>query len=178
MTKILCISGVRGSGKSLLASYLEHEHGYERFSLADELKREVMKEWNIPASMLWGKDKEVPTQYKRDNGHPLTARDIMIRHGVYKRFVDSLYFCKKFDPTVSERIVIDDLRFKNEVEFFKTHGAEFVRIERLPELNVYKAALDDLSETELNAWGKWDYVLKADDNKCPEDLQKFAKVIA
>jgi hypothetical protein len=174
---IICISGPRGSGKSLLASYLEHYHAFTRFSLADELKREVMRDWKLPASMLWGKDKEISTGYKRRQGQPLTARDIMIRHGEYRRSIDELYWCKLFDPRIGDNIVIDDLRFKNEMEFFKQHRAIFVRIERKPELNVFKAALDDLSETELNEIGNWDFKLNAEENINAEDLKRFAEYL-
>lgn len=174
----LGISGLRGSGKSLLASFLEHYHGWTRFSLADELKREVMRDWKLPVNTLWGKDKEVPTQYVRTDGSPLTARDIMIRHGIYKRSIDPLYFCKLFDPMIGDKIVCDDIRFKNELAYFKNLGAKFVRIERKPELNVYKAALDDLSETELNDTREWDYVLPEAENVNQEDLKRYADYLS
>ena len=178
MGKLICISGLRGSGKSLLASFLEHDHGFERFSLADELKREVMRDWKLPANMLWGKDKEIPTGYKRRQGQDLTARDIMIRHGEYRRSIDELYWCKLFNPAIADKIVIDDLRFKNEVAFFKSYGAKFVRINRNPELNCFKAALDDQSETELNSHTEWDLYLPAERNVTTDDLKQFACRIA
>ncbi len=174
---IVCISGPRGAGKSLLASYLEHDHNFTRFSLADELKREVMRDWKLPASMLWGKDKEIPTGYKRRQGQDLTARDIMIRHGEYRRSISELYWCLKFDSSIGDRIVIDDLRFKNETVYFSNLGAKFVRIERKPELNIYRAALDDQSETELNDWGKFDYRLEAENNVTSNDLKNFASFL-
>lgn len=176
--QLFCISGLRGSGKSLLASFLEHKHGFERFSLADELKKECLRDWKLlTPQMLWGKDKEIPTGYKRRQGQPLTARDIMIRHGEYRRSIDELHWCKKFDPNIGERIAIDDLRFKNEVEYFKKHGAKFVRIERKKELNIFKAALDDQSESELNNFAEWDFKLDAEHNQTPKDLERFASYL-
>lgn len=175
------ISGKRGSGKSLLASYLEHEHGFERFSLADELKREVMRDWKLSPNMLWGKDKEVPTGYTRQHpkGYPLTGRDIMIRHGEYRRMIDELYWCKRFSPEIGERVVCDDIRFLNEVDFFKSnYGAKFVRIERKPELNVFQAALDDKSENELDMFKEWNWHLPAERNLNSNDLKVFARTIA
>lgn len=177
MVKILCISGPRGSGKSLLASYLEHDHGWERFSLANELKKEVMRDWGLSPVQLWGKDKEVPTGYKRRQGQDLTGRDIMIRHGEYRRSIDALYWCKKFDPRIGDKIVVDDLRFINEVHYFRQFGAKFVRIERKPELNVYKAALDDASENELNNWGEFDWRLSANENVTSDDLKRFSSFL-
>lgn len=172
------ISGKRGSGKSLLASYLEHYQGFTRFSLADELKKEVMRDWGLMPIQLWGKDKETPTKYTRTDGSPLTPRDIMIRHGIYRRSIDPLYFCKKFDPRIGDRIVCDDLRFKNELSFFTQWSPKFVRIERSAELNVFKAAIDDFSETELDSFKAWDYTLPAERNIHATDLKKFAEHIA
>lgn len=177
----LGISGKRGSGKSTLAKFLEFDHNFATFSLADELKREVMRDWGLKPSMLWGKDKEIPTGYTRRHpiGHPLTARDIMIRHGEYRRGVDELYWVRKFNPELAERIVCDDIRFMNEVRYFKENfGAKFVRIERKPELNVFKGALDDLSENELDGFKDWDFVLPAEENVNENDLKAFAARIA
>lgn len=177
---ILGISGKRGSGKSLLASYLEHEYGWARFSLADALKKEVLRDWKLAPSMLWGKDKEVPTGYTRQHPHnyPLTARDIMIRHGEYRRSIDQLYWCKLFDPGIGDKVVIDDIRFLNEVSYFRDkYAANFVRIERKLELNIFKAALDDKSENELDHGVDWTFKLEAENNVTSEDLKRFASYI-
>lgn len=174
---LLGISGKRESGKSLLASFLEHYHGWARFSLADELKKEVMRDWKLTPAQLWGKEKETPTQYKRTDGSPLTARDIMIRHGIYKRSIDPLYFCKRFESGIGDKIVCDDIRFLNEINYFKSHfGAKFVRIERSQEA-IGKAALDDLSETELDTFKDWDILLPAERNVISDDLKSFASYI-
>lgn len=174
------ISGKRGSGKSLLASYLEHYHGFERFSLADELKKEVMRDWKLSPKQLWGDEKEVPTHYLRDTGGGyLTPRDIMIRHGMYRRSIDNLYFCKYFDERCADKVVCDDLRFLNELDYFKKRfGAKFIRIERKQELNVFKGALDDLSENQLDTIRDWDWKLPEERNIEPNDLRTFADYIA
>ena len=174
----LGISGKRESGKSLLASYLEHYHGWARFSLADDLKKRAMKDFNLLPNQLWGKDKEVPTQYVRTNGEPLTARDILIRMGTFYRSVDQLFWCKQFDPRIGDRIVCDDIRFVNEIKYFKdVYGAKFIRLDRFQELCPHKAALDDLSEQELDGYKEWDYKLKAEDNKYAKDLENFASYL-
>ena len=179
MPQIVGISGKRGSGKSLLANYLE-EKGFEKLSLADWLKREAMSKFRLTSAQVFGNEKETPTQYTRTDGSPLTARDILIRTGIFYRSIDPLYFCVKIQQFMRDGgfYVIDDIRFLNEVQFFKRHyGAKFVRIERAQELNVYKAALDDLSETELDTFKDWDWRLPAELNQVPADLERFAEVI-
>lgn len=179
---IICTSGKRGSGKSLLAHYLK-EYGFYPVSLATELKERCLKDFPLlTKEQVYGKDKESPTGYVRENGHPLTSRDIMIRMGVFYRSVDSLYWCKilweKMVLLGHENYVIDDIRFANEVNFFKQYPSRFVRLERSQELNVYKGAMDDLSETELDRWGEWDFKLEAPFNQVPKDLEKFAQYIS
>jgi hypothetical protein len=178
-TTVLGISGVRGSGKSLLGLHLT-KYGFERISLASWLKQEAVCKFGLTSAQVYGTEKETPTQYVRTDGSPLTGRDILIRMGVFYRSIDPLWFCKKLEEEIKPngKYVIDDIRFVNEINFFKDlYRAKFVRIERLPELNVYKAALDDLSETELNNQASWDWVLPAELNKTSEDLAMFASVL-
>ena len=177
--KIVAISGKRESGKSLLASFLEHNHGFERWSLADDLKRRALRDFPLlRPSQLWGNEKEIPTGYIRTDGSPLTGRDILIRMGTFYRSVDALYWCKQFDPKIGDLIVIDDLRFVNEMRYFKeNHETYFVRLERDEEA-IGKKALDDLSETEMDSFTGWNYRLEASLNKLPKDLEIFANRIA
>ncbi len=175
---LICISGKRESGKSLLASYLEHNHNFERFSLADALKKRVMADFNLRPAQLWGNEKESPTQYKRTDGSMYTGRDILIRMGTFYRSIDTLFWCKQFDSKIGDNIVIDDVRFKNEVAYFKqNYNAKFVRLERFQELCPHKRALDDLSEQDLDSFCDWDFKLLPECNKTPEDLRDFARYI-
>ena len=173
--QLLCISGKRESGKSLLSSYLEHYHGWARFSLADDLKRRALKDFHLTTKQLWGNEKEVPTGYVRTDGNPLTARDVLIRMGTFYRSIDKLFWCKQFDSRIGDKIVCDDLRFLNEVTYFKeNYDAKIVRLNRYQELKPHSAALDDLSETEMDSYKKYDWVLPEDENKTPSDLQIYA----
>lgn len=177
MVMILGISGKRESGKSLLASYLEHYHGWTRFSLADELKKRCMKDFSLSPSQLWGKEKESPTQFQRTDGSMFTARDILIRVGSLYRSIDQLYWCKQFDSRIGDKIVCDDIRFLNEVTYFKTKfGAKFVRLNRTEEATG-KRALDDLSETEMDGYKDFDWILPAEHNKVSKDLQQYAEFL-
>jgi phosphomevalonate kinase len=175
--QLLCISGKRESGKSLLASYLEHYHGWARFSLADDLKRRALKDFNLTTKQLWGNEKESPTQYIRTDGSNYTARDILIRMGTFYRSIDKLFWCKQFDPRIGDKIVIDDLRFLNEIKYFtENYEAKAVRLNRSQEA-IGKAALDDLSETEMDSYKDYDWVLPEDENKSPADLQRYAEYL-
>lgn len=180
MKTVYAISGKRGSGKSMLARYLAELGGCEIRSLADTLKSRCMKDFGLTREQVYGKEKEVPTQFIRTDGNPLTSRDIMIRMGIFYRSIDKDFWLKEcfHRPDNGQNVVIDDIRFLNEIEWLRRNfQTKFIRIERLPELNVFKAALDDLSETELDTYSAWDYHLLAPFNKVPSDLEKFSEHI-
>ncbi len=182
MIKLIGISGKRGTGKSLLAVNLE-DYGFDRISLAGELKERCIIDFGLGHHQVYGCDKERPTGYKRTDGSPLTSRDIMIRMGVFYRSIDPLYWCKALDKTIAlrhnDKFVIDDIRFLNEINYFKSkYGAKFVRIEREEAENPYRAALDDLSETELDTYKDWDLKLIKELNHTPKDLKEFSKFVA
>lgn len=183
--KIICISGKRGTGKSLLATFLEKK-GYRRLPLARALKDKCLMDFNLTEEQVNGVCKESPTQFKDADGKFLTPRDIMIRLGAFYRSIDPLYWCHKVAERIYEceiyapgldKFVIDDVRFLNEVKFFKEMGAKFVRLERYPELNVFKEALDDISETELDHYGDWDHLVGGHINKTPQDLERLAELL-
>lgn len=176
--KLLCISGKRESGKSTLAKALI-KHGWVRLSLAEPLKEMCKKKWGLNNEQVYGCLKESPTPYRRTDGSFYTPRDIMIREGCLARSIDPLFWCKKLvqSMTIEEKVVIDDVRFLNEIQYFKDfYPTKFVRLERSQEA-IGKAALDDLSETELDTYKEWDFKLDAQDNLITNDLEVFAEIL-
>ena len=177
---ILGISGKRESGKSSLAKSLER-FGYLRVSLATPLKEECKKLYSLTDEQVYGKDKETPTNRQRTDGSFYTPRDILIREGMLKRAIDKNYWCLKLHDTMSsikvqtgkDMFVIDDIRFQNEIDYFSKLGAKFVRIERSQDA-IKKAAIDDLSETELDGYKGWDFKLEEIFNRNLADLDTFA----
>lgn len=187
--KVLGISGKRGTGKSLLADYLQRNHGFMRVSLANPLKEMCKREYGLTDDQVYGSLKESPTQYRRTDGSFFTPRDIMIREGCLKRSINPDFWLEKVYFTINvyskhishavDKFVIDDIRFKNEVNWLSTKlNAKFARIERKSALNIYKAAMDDLSESELDTVGDWDFFLSSTKNKTPKDLERFAAYVA
>lgn len=177
--KIIGISGKRESGKSSLARFLE-EYRYKRLSLATPLKEMCMRLYGLTRDQVYGVFKESMTKYKRTDGSFYTPRDILIREGCLKRSIDPDFWCRKLDEEIMnskvEKVVIDDIRFLNEINYFKKLGAKFVRLERSQEV-IGKAALDDLSETELDNYKDWDAILPAHLNNNLDDLKQFAQKV-
>lgn len=175
--KIIGISGKRESGKSSLGKALE-KFGFKRVSLATPLKEMCKQLYNLHDEEVYGCLKESPTQYRRTGGSFYTPRDILIREGCLKRSIDPNFWCRLLDQQLFglDKVVIDDIRFKNEIEYFRKLGAKFVRLERSQEA-IGKAALDDLSETELDSYIDWDFILLKKFNRNLKDLDTFAEYI-
>ncbi len=181
---LIGISGKRETGKSSLAKALVKNHGFIRLSLADPLKLMCQELYGLTNEQLFGTEKETPTKYRRTDGSYFTPRDILIREGCLKRSIDPFFWCKQLheqlenysmDSTASN-FVIDDIRFVNEIHYFNKLGAKFVRLER-SQRAIGKAALDDLSECELDSYKDWDSILLEDFNRDLEDLKRFAEYL-
>lgn len=175
MKQLLCISGKRGSGKTMLAKALE-KYGYTRLSLAKNLKDKCKWEFGLTDDQVNGCMKESPTQY----GNYLTPREIMIKMGAFYRSIDPDYWLKALYPSIEavDKVVIDDVRFLNEIKYLKeNYNAKLVRLERDSKLNIFKEELRDVSETELDTYVNWDYLLVKELNRNPDDLEKLAQYI-
>jgi len=64
--------GQAKSGKDTLADYLVEKHGFVRIALADEIKRIMMRIYDMSEEQLWGDSKETP-----DTRYPIFGRGFM-----------------------------------------------------------------------------------------------------
>lgn len=183
---LIAISGKRRSGKSALGSILQVQYGYYPISIAAPLKDMCQRQFGLTTDQTDGVFKEQPTQY-RDQRHPgrglfLTPRDIMTHMGAAYRTVDKDYWVKKLFDQIKERAqaqmqtyVITDVRFRNEMEWMKRHGAVAVRLARDEKFT--GANLNDASETDLDTYLDWDLNIPAEKNVEMDDLYETAGLI-
>jgi hypothetical protein len=186
---IIGISGKRGAGKDLFATILAYR-GFKNYPFAGALKERVRQDFNLKKEETDGKFKESPTRfvrynYKQDNGLEVvegywTPREIMIAYGQFYRQFDNLFWVKKVFDTLKalpeqSLITISDVRFKNEADYIKEKGGILVRLERDPKLNIYGPnQINDPSETELDDYNGFDFVIPKEHNENPQDLEKAA----
>jgi adenylate kinase family enzyme len=145
---ILGLSGKRGTGKTTTANYLVKYYGFKKLSFADLLKTQASKVFEFTEEQLNGKEKEKP-YFK--NGE--TPRDFFIKYGQLIRYFDSEYWVTETLKQAHKlpRVVIDDVRYPNEIEGIKKAGeCKIIRLERYKHLNIYKTELNDESETLLD----------------------------
>lgn len=193
---LIGISGKKGVGKDLLALFLKQKYGFVNIPFAGELKESVRRDFDLTKEHTDGFRKEKVTDFIKSGkalsessyGH-WTPREIMIAYGQFFRQFDPLWWVKKtFDKiktvdamsglsamgNMHSRFTISDVRFKNEANFIKDNFGYLIRLERKPELNIYKAPSTDISETDLDNYTGFDFKLDAESNITPGDLSKFA----
>ena len=169
-TIILGIAGKRGTGKTSAATYLHDIYRFKIISFASRLKE--VAEWLHPGIGHW--KKEAPKLEL--NGQ--TPREYYISLGAHERFYDPDYWVKESGvANAIGRIAIDDVRFPNEVDYLKKLGAKVVRLNRFEKLNIYGKDLDDISETALDDFKGFDYIVQDCRNCTMPDLKREMDII-
>ena len=178
---LIVFSGKAQSGKSTSAKVLQDVLGtnkVEIYSFATALKKIAQEyfNWDGIDKGIYMHDVKVPDQ----RGHrivsqpiPDKGRQLLINIGQYMRKIRSTIWIdyvvnqiKKEISIGSDRIfVIDDLRFRNELELVKViQPCISIRLTRNSQLD-----LNDISETDLDN-SEFDYYI--DNNGTIEDLKK------
>jgi len=153
--QIIGITGKKFNGKDTLGEiFIKNE--YQKFAFADPLKRACKEIFHLNDDQLYGDKKEdvdsywnitprkiyqyVGTELFRDKiGEliPEVGKDIWIK-SIEKQILDVLY------KNPSTKIVITDIRFKNELDAVKHLGGIIIRIHRssLKSIDVHKSEAD------------------------------------
>jgi phosphomevalonate kinase len=175
---LVAISGKRRSGKSFMGTMLEKHYGYRSISLAAPLKQMIREQFGLTEDQTDGHLKEIV-----DMRYGLTPRELMIRFGAFYRSIDRDFWVKKLFDQIKQtpqaqmgKYVITDMRFKNELDWFKRHGATLVRLERDEEFT--GPSIDDPSEKELDDYAAWDVLITKEFNRDEEDMYTAACTVA
>lgn len=130
---IIGIMGAAGAGKSTLANILVQEYGFQRESMASPLKA-MLEAIGVPDSGLYGSpnDKEEPQDILCGKSARYAMQTIGTEWG-RKLIGDDIWVNAMKIRLKSARpgnIVIDDIRFKNEVDMVRELGGIIVTIYR------------------------------------------------
>ncbi len=107
---LVLISGGMGSGKTTLANRLEAEWMLERNSLAAPLKAMVGEWYGIHPD-------DINLSEVKNNIRP-TLQAV----GQYYRAMNEDYWCYQTGPNLPYDSCLDDVRFENEVDYFRSDG--------------------------------------------------------
>lgn len=146
--KIVVVSGKQFSGKDTMAKILvEMLPGFRFAPLAGAIKEQFAKEKNITLEEI---EKNKPVY-----------RPELIALGDAGRKQDPDYWIKKVIET-DDNIIVPDARLQHEIKIFEKYGAIKIRVEADMEQRAKRGQLvkeDDPTETDLDYYDNWDYVL-------------------
>ena len=138
---LIGLCGLAGSGKSTAADYLVKKHGFVRLSYASPMKKMLLcllTESGVgpitAKEMVYGNLKEVPHDALAGHTPRHSLQTLGTEWGrdcMAKDFWRRLLLRKVNDLTrAGISVVVDDVRFANEVEGLKAEGFSIVRIFR------------------------------------------------
>jgi hypothetical protein len=174
---IIGLSGYARSGKDTVAGMLMGLHGYERVAFADPI-RELLYEMDplvvhnymdfrlqdIIDSKGWEAAKTEFPEVRR------LLQDLGV--GARKLFGDTFWIYQALsDVAPQDKVVVSDVRFKNEAQWIKEFGGQIWRINR-PGID---AANEHVSENELSDW-EFDIVIE-NDSDMPALIKKIKALI-
>jgi len=172
--------GSAGAGKSTVANRLVAEHGFSDVALASPMKRFLADLFDWPLSMLNGETsgKNVgDPRYPRPDGTLLSPREAMIElaTGWGRKCYPTVWieYAVRVARRSRTRVVISDVRFRNEIEILREAGARIVRVRR-PVAELFVKTTHP-SEVELNEIpdSDFDYVIHGPEKGVPE-LEELA----
>lgn len=178
--KIGLICGYRRTGKDVLFNilsgmeaperfqwriYKQNEHkdlvkrnNYIRSGFADKLKQEASEQYNIPL-IIPDAEKDIKQFKHYKTGQLVSARDIYIEWGSYRRSQNINYWCQAaFDNITKDSddiCIVTDWRFKNEVQYVLDafNNVTTVRLYRsdvqVPDINIASEHELDNYQTDL-----------------------------
>lgn len=139
---VIAVTGTISSGKDTFAQKFI-ENGYTKFSFADSLKSAVgvifgwdreLLEGNTHESRKWRE--EIDPFWSKELGYNVTPRYILQYMGtdvLRKHFNDNIWIMSlenKIKNSESDKIIITDCRFPNEIKLMKKMKATIVEIQR------------------------------------------------
>jgi len=135
LPRIVGVSGYARSGKSTVADFLIAEHNYKRFKFADVLK-DMLRAVGLTEAQIEGDEKESPV-YALCGKTPRFAMQTIGTEWGRKIMGDDLWVNlwqqrvqHWMDLHPMNRVVVDDVRFPNELQRVLDLGGTVLRIDR------------------------------------------------
>ena len=154
---IIAITGLNGSGKSTVASYLRDEKGFIHLSFRDFIIEKL---------------DELGLEFKRENMRVL-ANQLRKEHGADYVLEQMLNRAKDLDRDV----VIESIRTVNEVKFLKEQGAVLLATTAPAELR-YERIYERKSETDNVSFEEFLEGEQRESESSDPDIQNLPKVVA
>jgi hypothetical protein len=180
----IAISGKMGTGKTTASDYIVHEYGFKRVALADPLKELENIHAHISNDAWFAHVMPIAIRLAANSNRPDSIMDLAYaivecfsRHEqmpgkknrgllqelatdvIRSQFGNDIWVTYLVNTHLGEdRIVVDDLRFKNELKVFHDAGFITIRLE-VPEdcrIQRLKELYGEVDEAKLNHISEWD----------------------
>lgn len=152
MPRVIGLAGFKGSGKDTAGHMLRDRAGYQLTSFAANVKSALCPMFGWQPHMMEGVTRqsrewrEKPDPYwSQQLGQPITPREIMQRFGtdLVRRHLHNDFWAMSLERQIrdsTDRWVVTDVRFPNEIAMIKRLGGQMVWIRRDPLPTWFKAA--------------------------------------
>jgi hypothetical protein len=166
MAELIGICGKARSGKSTASGYLVKNRGFTSRNMADPLKEMLSASFHFTDDQLWGDEKETPD----DRWRGITPRKALqfVGTDVFRNQMDQImpgigtgFWIESFKIWYSiygigKRVVVDDIRFQDEIDMILSLGGKIMVIERpdlqLTETHKHESEALDLSTIPTCHW--------------------------
>lgn len=161
--QLIALSGKAETGKSWIANNVLRGYGFNEFPLALHMKISLIGQSRLTYDDVFGKTKSASTrkvlqQYGTEQGRDVYGKDLWVKTmWEWLRFFSENWNTNKF--------VITDCRFINEVEFVQKMGGRVYRIvapQRVEKSSLTPEARKHPSECELDNYTKFNGYLYND----------------
>lgn len=175
---VIGVSGKARAGKDTLFAVAEQD-GYIRLSFAEELKRRARNDFGLTTEHTDGKLKEVGTIEL--GGY--SPREFLIELGnLYRKYRPTFWVDIVLNKIINNggtKFMVTDVRYVNEAEALRKIGTSLIRLERHPDRDsmVDEKTKLSISETALDDYAHFDFILKGENNRIPSDLKNFWEAI-
>ena len=130
---IIGLCGRKGCGKSSVAESMERVSGYVSYNFASPI-RKALGAMGVPEDMLNDPElKEKPTNYVFGNKTPRQLMQLLgteFGRDLVSKSIWVDHLIERIRMAATDDIVVDDVRFDNEVEALKLEGAFIVEVKR------------------------------------------------
>jgi len=132
---VIALIGKAGSGKTIIAKYLELNYDYVRVSFAETLK-DMLREMGLSEAEISGSLKEEPCSLLLDKTPRHAMQTLGTEWGrnlIHEDLWANIWKVRAAQQlSLGHKVVCDDCRYKNELRFInKFHGSEIWKVGRL-----------------------------------------------
>jgi hypothetical protein len=133
MPKLICITGKAGSGKDTMADRLWENHGFVKIALADPLRLAASAAFGVGANFFFDREKkEEVMEYWGMS--PRTMLQKLGTEAVKGTFGEDVWLKRWYLSFAAlkdtDHIVVPDVRFELEADFFRRIGGTIVHLSR------------------------------------------------